>query len=170
MNPAISPDFGDSLARSVAHHVFRTMIPPILPTLHPTGSLGLPREPRRKWVVEHDHTGKHFFTSIHPTHLCLHRTSWLQAWTPSTAARVLANSSPFFVSSANYFSNQAGFDIGFGLCAFVRHNPFGSNLDCLWITFKLLLTDDLAPLLPQQQVWDPNFPHPFSASPTLLHE
>ena len=44
-------------------------------------------------------------------------------------------------------SLQPGFDHGLGLCAFVRHNPLGSNLDCLWITFNLLpFADDLVDL------------------------
>ena len=44
--PTISSDIGDSLARSVEHHVSRTMIPRILPTLLPIGSCGLLWESR----------------------------------------------------------------------------------------------------------------------------
>ena len=78
-------------------------------------------------------------------------------------------------------SHQRGFDHGLGLCAFVRHNPFGSNLDCLWITLKLLFADDLVDLQllalsqfstvsRQRQIWDRSFPHPFGCSPNLLQE
>ena len=43
-------------------------------------------------------------------------------------------------------SYQGGFYHEFGLCAYVCHNPLGSNLECFLVTFKLFFADDLVDL------------------------
>ena len=144
--PTISSDIGDSLARSVEHHVFSTMIPPILPALRPNGSLESSAGTAMKMGRGARPYKKALFTSITATHL-LCFFFFLQEWRPSTPAQgalAFLQTAPLPGVIGELLSHQAGFDHVFFFCAFVRQNPILTA----WVGIELLFLDDFVDLHP----------------------